>query len=377
MNSPEGPLFHKSRIVYGIDNARGAIAKKGRAVVVEGYTDVIAAHQAGIEETVAVMGTAITPDQIKLLSAHTEEVVLALDADRAGREAMLRAQRVAEGKRVRLRVASMPQGEDPADLLGGARPGASEAERFAGLIAAAVDLPAFHVRTLLDDADTDSPSGRDRALDEVVPVLAAMGDSITKDELEREIAERLAADPGLVARRLVDFGKRSTGRRAESPQKPADSGDPGPESAQGSSAPRALSAGELREQALLAMCIASPADGRRYLDKLTNEHLSSAAMVRVRDWLAAHLDEPGAGLARDDHELADMVTQLIVRSQREPAGPDAMELNFLLLEKAAVERRLAGAREAGGQELVDLQRRRARLSEGIAHHTSAVRRPPG
>ena len=99
LNSPEGELYRKSRTLYAIERARPAIAKAGRAVVVEGYTDVLALHQAGIGETVAVMGTAITPEQVQLLAAHTEEVVLALDADLAGREAMLRAQRVAAGKR--------------------------------------------------------------------------------------------------------------------------------------------------------------------------------------------------------------------------------------------------------------------------------------
>ena len=88
-------LYNKSRTLYGIDRARPAIAKRRRAVVVEGYTDVIAAHGAGIEETVAIMATAITPDQLSILASHTDEVILALDADRAGREAMLRAQRVA------------------------------------------------------------------------------------------------------------------------------------------------------------------------------------------------------------------------------------------------------------------------------------------
>ena len=197
VNSPEGELYRKSRTLYGIERARAAIAKAGRAVVVEGYTDVIAAHQAGVEETVAVMGTAITPEQVKLLSAHAEEVVLALDADRAGREAMLRAQRVAAGKRVRLRVVSMPEGEDPAEMLAGEAPGSSGAERFAALVDGAVDLPAFHVRTLLDEADLGSPAGRDRALDEVVPVLASMGDSITRDELVREVGE--PAERGSVA----------------------------------------------------------------------------------------------------------------------------------------------------------------------------------
>ncbi|HEY3552425.1 MAG TPA: DNA primase, partial [Solirubrobacterales bacterium] len=90
VNTAETDFFHKSQILYGVDRAKAAIAKAGRAVVVEGYTDVIALHQAGVEEAVGVMGTAITPDQVAALSGMVEEVVLALDADSAGQEAMLR-----------------------------------------------------------------------------------------------------------------------------------------------------------------------------------------------------------------------------------------------------------------------------------------------
>ena len=233
-------------------------------MVVEGYTDVIAAHQAGVGETVAVMGTAITPEQVKLLAAHTEEVVLALDADRAGREAMLRAQRVAAGKRVRLRVVAMPEGEDPAEMLAGAAPGSSGAERFAAMVDEAVDLPAFHVRTLLDEADLRSPAGRDRALDEVVPVLASMADSITRDELVREVGDRLDADPGLVSRRLAgaERGRAAAGRSC------GWRGRGGGREGGAGGARRVLSAHELYEQALLAMCVAAPADGREYLERL-------------------------------------------------------------------------------------------------------------
>jgi DNA primase len=363
VNSPEGELYRKSRTLYGIERARGAIAKAGRAVVVEGYTDVIAAHQAGVGETVAVMGTAITPEQVKLLSAYAEDVVLALDADRAGREAMLRAQRVAAGKRVRLRVVAMPEGEDPADLLAGEAPGSSGAERFSKLVDAAVDLPAFHVRTLLDEADLSSPAGRDRALDEVVPVLAGMGDSITREELVREVGGRLDADPALVSRRLAGAQRRA-GREA------VGEGDaPAPRAPE---RPRSLSAHELYEQALFAMCIAAPAYGRDYLERLGSEHLSSGVMGRAREWLLVHLEQPREGLPREDEELVDVVTQLVVRAEREPASPEAMELNFLLLEKAAVERAIAAAEANGGEPPVELQKRRAELSERIAHHQNVT-----
>ena len=362
-NSPEGELYRKSRTLYGIDQARGPVAKAGRVLVVEGYTDVLAAHQAGIAETVAVMGTAITPDQLQQLARYTEEVVLALDADRAGRAAMLRAQRVAGSRKLRLRVASMPAGEDPADMLtdGGA-------DRFRDLVLDAVELPEFHVHVALGEADLSSPGGRDRALDEVVPVLAAMGESITRDELARVVADRLNADPGLVMRRLAASG--------DSPKRDAAPANPPPED--GQAPPRAsarpLSARELQERALLAMCVASPVEGREFLQRLTPEHLSAPAVERARDWLLGHLDEPLAGLPRDDDELVSLVTYVYTRADREPGGRDAMELNFLQLEKAAIEGKIEAVRRSGGDAPVELQRRRAELAERIAHWETATSR---
>jgi DNA primase len=365
-NSPEGELYRKRRTLFGIDRARPAITKGGRAVVVEGYTDVLACHQAGIAETVAVMGTAITPEQVKILAAYTDEVVLALDADRSGREAMLRAQTVASGKRVRLRVARLPEGKDPADLLTAGDDAARRdaAERFRAAVEEADDLPVFHVRMLLDDADTASPAGRDRALDEAVPVIAAMPDSITREELMREVADRLAADPGLVARRVA--GSRRAGRAAAKERAAAADSD-GSEQAQKAAPPRPLSSRERRERALLALCVAAPAEGREFIERLTESHLASPVAQRARAWLAEHLDEPTAGLPRDDEELVSYVTELVMLAEREPASREAMELNFLELERALVEDRIAEVRRDGGELPVDLQRRRGELAEQIAH----------
>jgi DNA primase len=363
-NSPEGELYRKRRTLFGIDRARPAITKAGRAAVVEGYTDVLACHQAGITEAVAVMGTAITPEQVKILAAYTDEVVLALDADRSGREAMLRAQTVASGKRVRLRVARLPEGEDPADLLtdGDEAARRDASERFREAVSDAEELPVFHARTLLADADTGSPAGRDRALDEVVPVIAAMPDSITREELMREVADRLAADPGLVARRVAGLGRRGGAtdeRPAGAPEKPALPG--------GRAAARPMSAREHREEALLAMCVAAPADGREYLERLTAEHFSSPVAVKAWTWLRAHPEDPTDGLERDDEELWAYVTRVAMRSEREPASAGAMELNFLELELARLDDQIAAANENGGEPPVELQRRRGELAEQIAH----------
>jgi DNA primase len=362
-NSPEGELYRKRRTLFGIDGARPAITKAGRAVVVEGYTDVLACHQAGIAESVAVMGTAITPEQVRILSAYTDEVVLALDADRSGREAMLRAQTVASGKRVRLRVARLPEGKDPADLLTAGDEAARRAtgERFREAIEAAEELPVFHARTLLADADSGSPAGRDRALDEVVPVIAAMPDSITREELMREVAERLAADPGLVARRVAASGR---GARAEA--RGAAGGDGGA-AASRSGPPRPLSARERRERALLALCVTAPAEGAEFVERLTDAHLASPVAQRARRWLSEHLEEPTAGLPRDDEELVSYVTELVMLAEREPASREAMELNFLELERARLDDRIAAAQREGEELPVELQRQRGKLAERIAH----------
>jgi DNA primase len=360
VNSPEGELYSKRRTLYGIERARPQIVKGGRALVVEGYTDVIACHQAGLGDAVAIMGTAITPEQVKLLSAYAEEAVLALDADRAGREAMLRAQAVG-GKRLRLRVARMPEGKDPADLLAGGD-GAS-AEAFRKAIEAAEDLPVFHVHTLLDDGDLSTPAGRDRALDEVVEVIVSMGDSITREELMREVANRLDADPGLVARRVATAGTGGARRHVE--PVPARAGDEPASDAVDEERPRALNSRERRELGLLAMCVKLPGEGAEALAKLTDAHFSRPATARAFQWIKGHLEDPLDGLSREDGELFGYVADVKMRADEEPASEEAIELSLLELERAKVDDEIAAV-EANSTPPVELQRRRAKLTERIA-----------
>jgi DNA primase len=361
VNTAETDFFHKSHMLYGIDTAKAAIAKAGRAVVVEGYTDVLALHQAGIEEAVAVMGTAITDEQVAALSGMVEEVVLALDADSAGQEAMLRAQRVASGRKMRLLVAAMPAGEDPAEMVAAER----GAERFRELLAGAVDLPAFQVGLVLDRTDVSSPAERDAALAEVAPVLAGMGETqaASRDELERRVAERLDLDPPTVKSRVV-AAQPTVGGAAEAASRPR--------AAAPAAAPRRRAAGELtsrerRERALLAMCIALPTEGREYLGRLTEEHLSPSG-VRIAAWLRDHPEDPSSDLPRDDDELARLIAELVMLSRDEPASAEAMELNFLLLEQRRLEGEIAAAGEREEDERrAALSRERAALVERIAH----------
>jgi len=362
VNTAETDFFHKSRMLYGIDLAKEAIARGGRAVVVEGYTDVLALHQAGIAEAVGVMGTAITEEQVAALSGMVDEVVLALDADSAGQEAMLRAQRVAAGRKMRLRVAAMPAGEDPAEMA------AAEggAERFRALVEDAVDLPAFQVGLVLDGTDVTSPAERDRALGEVAPILAGMGETASRDDLVRRVAGRLDLEPALVMGR-VTAARPPSGGEGESPRRR--------EGAAAQPAPAVRSGGELtsrerRERALLAMCIALPEQGRDYLARLGEEHLSPSG-ASVAAWLREHPEDPASNLPHDDEQLASLIAELVILAHDEPASAESMELNYMLLEQRRIESQIATAGESGDYERrAALSRERAALVERIARTES-------
>ncbi len=351
LNSPEGELYRKSHTLYGIDRARSSIARARRAIVVEGYTDVLALHQGGIEEAVAIMGTAITPEQITMLAGLTESVVLALDADRAGADAMVRAQKVAGGKSIELRVAAMPEGEDPADMLG-----EGSAARFMELVDRSIDLPSFRVDVALGRGDLSTLAGRERVLGEVGPVLKAMGETaLGFDELVRKVADRLDTDPSLVLARV---------RSAPQPSDEAKSNG-------AAKAPRpvavSLTPRETRERALLAMCIADPGTGRRFIERLTDEHLSPSGKPALR-WLRGHLDDPMAGLPREEAALTSLITELVMRAESEPASEGAMQLNLDLLELQRLEDGISAAQKAGDYEVsTRLSGERAALTDRIAH----------
>ena len=353
LNSPESEVYRKSRTLYGIDRARGPIARGGRAVVVEGYTDVIALHGAGVEETVAVMGTAITPEQLKLLGGYAEEVVLALDADRAGREAMLRAQRVAGSGRLRLLVAAMPEGEDPADMM---RTEAGS-NRLRELLADAVDLAVFHVRAILGDADLSTPPGRDRALDEVVPVLVGMGETITRQEMVREVADRLDAAPELVAARMKS-GARPPAARPEPVRGP--DGDQAPPRRR-----REPTQEERREAMMLALCMDAPDFAASYFERLGPDHFTSPILRSVFERLQGHPDDPLEGLGDGDSSLINAITKLQA-VDHEPATREDLEFRWMLLERDRLDRTLRHPEGLEPADQVAMQKQRGRLADAIS-----------
>jgi len=180
VNSPEGDLFRKGDILYGLDLARGAIAKQDRAIVVEGNTDVIALRQEGLEPVVAAMGTALTNGHLRQLSRLTRNLWLCFDGDAAGEAATLRGMELAAEQGFVIKVAALPPGRDPADL-------AADFERY---VAGADPYLVHRVRLEIERA-----SDRQEAFVRVRELLSKFGDSPDRQDAMRLAADKLDLPP--------------------------------------------------------------------------------------------------------------------------------------------------------------------------------------
>lgn len=346
INTSENEIYHKGRQLFGIDKARVAAAKSGRVVVVEGYTDVLALHQAGVAETVAIMGTALTEHQLAELAraAGAEGVVyLALDADSSGQQAMLRAAGLAEQRDVELRVVQMPEGVDPADLVA-----AEGADAIVGKLERALSVVEFAVRRVLADAQLGTPEGRDRALAQARELIAQTpAQSARRDHLVQLVADRLDVPPDYVVTAVSNAPRRPAPATGGDPG-PEWGGDPGPEqrAAPPAGAVGPASATIEAERIFLALCIASGPRGRDYLELLTPDHLSSAVLKDVRTHLLEHFDDPLTGLDPANGELAALVAGIALRAEEgEPAEEPLLRMSFLALELRRIDREIRHSRQ--------------------------------
>ncbi len=168
LNTRQNTLYDKGRNLYAVDVARDSIVSKKRAVLVEGYTDCLAAHQAGFTETVATLGTALTPQQVDLLRRYCDEIILLFDSDTAGEEAADRAIRVAMPRCVTCRLARIPDGKDPSEFLS-----RNSKDSFSDVLNAAIDALEFKwKRTSQRFAQNHSDAQRREAVLEFLQVVA-------------------------------------------------------------------------------------------------------------------------------------------------------------------------------------------------------------
>ena len=382
LNSSENEIYHKGCQLFGIDRARAPAAKAGLVVAVEGYTDVLALHQAGIPEAVAIMGTALTQEQLAELHRAAPTVCLALDADRSGQEAMLRAGRAAQSRGLDLRVVGLPDDRDPAELV--AQDGV---QAFRSLLGSAMSVAEFEVRRVLAAADLESGGGRDRALEAVRPLIASVGEqTATRDELVRYVADRLDVPTAYLMTQLTAPVRSDGvgGLAAPSPSPPG--ANAGREPGEGVVAPsgeglgreggapvprgarepggqvRSIDTAMRAERAFLALCVAEPGLGRRYLERLDDDHLSSGTLRRVRRHLAEHLEQPLAALPDDDPEVVAALRAIMVASDEKPSSENDLRLRFLTLDLTRHNRALNAA---SGERDFDRYRELVRARERV------------
>jgi DNA primase len=352
LNTSDNDLYHKGLHLYGADLARAHATRAGEVILCEGYTDTIALHQAGMRNAVGLMGTALTAEQVNELARMAQTVLLALDADSAGQEAMLRASTLAAKRKLELRVVSLPSGTDPAELIQREGPQAMEQA-----VAKSVPFVRFRVERVLAAGDDSSPEGRDRTWEQLRPVFATLPPSAMRLELTKLVSGRLALPESVTERELA--------------RAPSKSPSGAPQGNGRASRRSGFSRREETERAFLALCMACPDEGAAALAGLDlQEHFSNGLLRRA----ATHLRQgdlsdplaiaPGEQSGPDDDpELKALLAELIVEAGGEQARPTMLELQRLQLELARIERGIAQARGTQGSDVNALAERRKQVKE--------------
>jgi DNA primase len=375
LNTAQTAIFEKGTLLYALDQARDAIRAERRVVIVEGYVDAVMAHQAGFRNVVAALGTALGPRQLSPLGRIADEIVFALDPDAAGDNATLRSLVVARealgatvpvptrrgiryqtAARTSLRVAQLPNGQDPDELIRDAP------ERWRALIAAALPVLDFLFERLPYQYDLSSPQGKTAAVEELLPALRDLSDRIE----QAHYAQRLAAVVGVPEATIAELARPTTRRAAPPPP------------------PRLMSPDRLEEYALALLALGATST------MLAESDFARPECRALYRWLQA------GGLARDGDavppELAvswQTVQALVAETSEQPPDRLRVELDNTTLELR--KRRLGREQEeiqslARGTEgmterqcaeqLKLLMVQRAQLERAQAAHGHVVASPP-
>jgi DNA primase len=356
LNTAESEIFQKRKVLFGVDRARGPAARASRMILVEGYTDVLALHQAGLQNAVGIMGTALTEDQIAELQKYAEVLVLCLDADTAGQEAMLRAAQLTDQRKLELRVVPLPPGTDPAELI--ERAGA---DALRERVNASVPFVAFHVERILERNDTSSAEGRDRAFRELQPALKGLRRGLFGDALLRRVAARLELTEAQLGS-LIEGAARQNGHARATPTavEPDDVAD----------------RGSRAERIFLALCIAVPDAGARTLFEIDIDQLIASGLLRrAARHIAGRTHSPLADLPPGDDQLARAVAGLVAEAGlRSHVSPDELQHARLVLERDRLDRAIRRARAEGATEIPQLARDRETVLEEIRQVVSRLER---
>ena len=380
LNSSETPVFHKSKNLYALDRAKDRITATATAILCEGYTDVIALHEAGFANAVAALGTALTLDHIRMLSRYrVREIICLFDGDAAGQRAAERTVQYIDKTEADLRCVVLPDGQDPAEFLGSHSPSELQAQ-----LDSARSLVDFVIEARLDKYDLSTPGRRVKALDDVAEVLAPLKRSVLIDELATKVAYRL---PGIEATAVKTAVRDKAVPRAadallrEKPDRiPA--ADPAPSF-------DSLSVSERRqlklEREVLSLVARYPDELRSSASRMTSiiwadaRHeamlwamLSTPEKTAPKDAVAAALSvEPQAARILSAGEAVSSPSEA---AQRAASLLDALELSSDKRRLKEVRGKLHGSSALGDAELTALFEEATRLQKRINELSELISR---
>ncbi len=320
LNSPKTALFDKGRHLYGLSWAREALREQHTAILVEGYTDVLSLHRAGVTHAVGSMGTALTQRQADLLARFAEEVVIVYDRDAAGGAASLRGMQILRNSGLSVRIATLPEGDDPDSLV--RRDGA---QRFLEIVDQAIPFHLSYLASLKERHDLTTVAGKEKALTEARPFYQG----IASLPLRQEIANRLSALLELPVEGVI--ADLATGRVKRKPLEEVNR----TEERQGP------------QELILSLLLRKEVEWKRVRDLISMEDFSEQYRPIVKE--LALEDEP--------FDLSSFLLRLGEESKRRVSSLVFAELTFTDVDKAlqdaltklvkrpAIERKLAALRE--------------------------------
>jgi len=365
INSPDTPIFQKGRTVYGLHAAWRGMADSKQAVVVEGYTDVISLHQAGFNNVVACMGTALSREHLRVLGRYVEQVVLCYDADAAGIQAALRNAALFEASNVDVRIAVLPAGQDPDEVVR-----QQGAEAFRRIIQQATSVVEYRLQIIFERHKSQGAEGLSRAAREAAAVLVEVPDHIRRDMFVVRAADRWAA--GDTARHEAMQGalRAEILRRQQQQRRGWGRGRTGRGGAPSSLITETLAksaAGLPRwrrrlEEELLAIALQDEAQARRIVQKLAPEDFADPRHRRIMAAVQQHLQEAKTfepsrvidGLQENEGTKAKGVELLLSDIQ----SNDIQEVVTAAIAKLRKYRLSGGLREKyeiAGEELVEAE----------------------
>lgn len=344
LNSPEGPVYRKGRLLYGLFQARRAIAEVDEVLVVEGYTDVLGLHQAGAHNVVASMGTALTDGQLDLVGRFTHNVTFMFDADRAGSEAAVRSGDLARRHALHPLVVMLPTGTDPADV---ATSGGADA--VAKLTQGKLSLLGYELRKALDAGDLSTVDGRVRVFEVVREILSRSSSPKEREEEMRVVADRLRLSPENVELLL---------RTPTALVSAAPSAGPTRTPAMAGYRERLRSPEATVEREFLVAAFSHPEAAVPLLDGITPEHFVDALHREVFLGLKRVLTAPDpvrevASLADGDTDVDRFFVRLAMEADTTLFSAAVLGERHLRLQEQFLERAIAGLRRSLEEDVVD------------------------